>query len=103
MTRSAARGLGGSRFLLLVGLLQIGAALGSSTPAYAQAGSEAAAVAQSGLPGMPPVVDPTNLYSEAGPGRLSPVVANALPRVYVPNVSSGDVWVIDSATQQVVD
>src|SRR5258705_1370688 len=37
------------------------------------------------LPGMPPVVDPTNLYSETQAGRISPAVAGALPRVYVPN------------------
>ena len=36
------------------------------------------------LPGMPPVVDPANLYSETRSGQMSPAVANALPRVYVP-------------------
>jgi YVTN family beta-propeller protein len=55
------------------------------------------------LPGMPPVVDPTNLYSEAGAGKLSPAVAGALSRVYVPNLKSNDVWVIDPATRTVVD
>jgi YVTN family beta-propeller protein len=55
------------------------------------------------LPGMPPVVDPTNLYSEAGAGRLSPAVAGALSRVYVPNRRGNDVWVIDPATMKVVD
>jgi YVTN family beta-propeller protein len=54
------------------------------------------------LPGMPPVVDPDNLYSEASEGRLSPAVAAALPRVYVPNVGSGDVYVIDPETLTVV-
>jgi YVTN family beta-propeller protein len=52
---------------------------------------------------MPPVVDPTNLYSEASDGRLSPAVAGALQRVYVPNVQSNDVYVIDPATLKVVD
>ena len=55
------------------------------------------------LPGMPPVVDPRNLYSEAGPGRLSQAVAAALPRVYVPNLRSNSVTVIDPATRTVVD
>ena len=32
-------------------------------------------------PGMPPVVNASNLYSEAGAGRLSPNVATALPRI----------------------
>ncbi|MER3447756.1 MAG: hypothetical protein C4291_13385 [Candidatus Dadabacteria bacterium] len=55
------------------------------------------------VPGMPPVVDPNNLYSEASAGRLSPAVADALQRVYVPNVRSNDVYVIDPATLKVVD
>ena len=53
--------------------------------------------------GMPPVIDPNNLYSETRPNKLSPAVANHLPRVYVPNRSSNDVWVIDPATMKVVD
>ncbi len=55
------------------------------------------------LPGMPPVVDPANLYSEAAAGHMSPVVADALPRVYVPNRRSNDVYVIDPNTLKVVD
>ena len=55
------------------------------------------------LPGMPPVVDPANLYSETQAGRMSPAVAGALPRVYVPNRTSNDVYVIDPATLKVVD
>jgi YVTN family beta-propeller protein len=51
---------------------------------------------------MPSVVDPNNLYSETKPDKLSPVVANHLSRVYVPNRSSNDVWVIDPATFKVV-
>src|SRR5678809_41486 len=52
---------------------------------------------------MPPVPDPSNLYSETVAGKLSPAVAGALERVYVPHVSSNDVWVIDPATLKVVD
>lgn len=55
------------------------------------------------LDGMPPVVDPANLYSEAGAGRMSPAVADALPRVYVPNLKSEQVYVIDPETLKVVD
>lgn len=55
------------------------------------------------VPGMPPVVNPSNLYSEAGPNMLSPAVSEALPRVYVPNVKSNDVYVIDPTTYKVVD
>jgi len=52
---------------------------------------------------MPPVVDPSNLYSETRSDKLSPAVANALPRVYVPNLKSNDVYVIDPAAGKVVD
>jgi YVTN family beta-propeller protein len=55
------------------------------------------------VPGMPPVIDSNNLYSETGAGKLSPVVANHLSRVYVPNRSSNDVWVIDPATFKVIN
>jgi len=54
-------------------------------------------------PGMPPVPDPTNLYSETVAGKLSPAVEGALERVYVPDVSSNDVYVINPATYTVVD
>ena len=67
-----------------------------------QAGSSASRTVQT-LPGMPPVVDPNNLYSEIRSDKLSPIVAKHLPRVYVPNRSSNDVWVIDPATFKVVD
>jgi DNA-binding beta-propeller fold protein YncE len=54
------------------------------------------------LPGMPPVSDAGNVYSDAGPGMLSAAAQAARPLVYVPH-NSGDVWVIDPATFQVVD
>ncbi|HET7097020.1 MAG TPA: hypothetical protein VFJ68_06485 [Casimicrobiaceae bacterium] len=52
---------------------------------------------------MPPIVDASNLYSETGAGKLSPAVAGDLARVYVPNLQSNDVYVIDPATFAVVD
>jgi YVTN family beta-propeller protein len=55
------------------------------------------------VPGMPPVTDPTNLYSETVAGKMSPAVEGALPRVYVPNRRANTVTVIDPATLQVVD
>ncbi len=55
------------------------------------------------VPGMAPVTDAANLYSEAGAGKLSPAVQGALARVYVPNLQSNDVYVIDPATFTVVD
>ena len=55
------------------------------------------------VPGMPPVVNPANVYSETAADKLSPAIASHLPRVYVPNRQSNDVFVIDQATMQVVD
>ncbi len=55
------------------------------------------------VPGMPPVPDPKNLYSEQTAGKLSATVAGDLPRVYVPHVQSSDVYVIDPATFKVVN
>ncbi len=49
------------------------------------------------------MVNPANLYSEAAAGHMSAAVAGALERVYVPNVKSNDVYVIDPATFKVVD
>jgi YVTN family beta-propeller protein len=55
------------------------------------------------VPGMPPVIDPNNIYSETRPDKLSATVAKHLSRVYVPNRSSNDVWVIDPTTDKVVN
>ena len=55
------------------------------------------------FPGMPPLVDPANIYAGIAADRLSPAVAGDLPRVYVPNRRSGDVYVIDPASLKVID
>ena len=72
--------------------------IGLATFAWAQAPATVATV-----PGMPPVPDPANLYSETAAGKMSAAVAGDLPRVYVPNLRGNDVWVIDPATLKVVD
>jgi len=54
------------------------------------------------LPGMPPVIDPADIYSEDHAGKINPVAARALPRVYVPNTQSNTVDVIDPATYKVI-
>jgi YVTN family beta-propeller protein len=71
----------------------------SPWPATAQQG----ALSIETIPGMPPVPERNNLYSETRSDKLSPAVAKALPRVYVPNLKSNDVYVIDPATLKVVD
>jgi YVTN family beta-propeller protein len=55
------------------------------------------------LAGMPPVPDGRNLYSETGAGRISPAIAGDLQRIYVPNLRSNDVYVIDPQAMKVVD
>ena len=56
-----------------------------------------------GLPGMPPVLDPSNIYAANRAGNVSPNVARFPQRVYVPNNVSNTVDVIDPATFKVVD
>ncbi|MFE7774618.1 YncE family protein [Streptomyces sp. NPDC057445] len=85
-------------------------AVGCSTPAEKDgpepAGpvrSGSAAAVPAGLPGMPPVLDPEDLYAADRPGKLSPVVKDFPSRVYVPNTLSNTVTVIDPETYKVVD
>lgn len=68
-------------------------------PVAAQQGARAVET----IPGMPPVGDPANLYSETRSDKVGPAVARALSRIYVPNLKSNDVYVIDPATLKVVD
>jgi YVTN family beta-propeller protein len=55
------------------------------------------------LPGMPPLLDPRNIYAAGRPGNLSPIVAGFPSRIYVPNNVSNTVDVIDPATFTVID
>ncbi len=80
-----------------------GVALAQPARPAASAPRVAASASVATVPGMPPVVNPRNLYSETVAGKLSPAVAGALERVYVPNRSSRTVSVIDPATLKVVD
>jgi YVTN family beta-propeller protein len=52
---------------------------------------------------MAPIVDPMDIYSQAGAGMLSPAVRGFPDRVYVPNSGSNTVDVIDPKTFKVVD
>jgi YVTN family beta-propeller protein len=58
--------------------------------------------AAGGFPGMPPVVTPGNLYGSAGVNQFSAATNGALARVYVPELRSNAVTVIDPATRKVV-
>jgi YVTN family beta-propeller protein len=55
------------------------------------------------LPGMPPVVDRNNLYSETTSDKIADIAKDDLVRVYVPNRAANQVAVVDPATMQVVD
>jgi YVTN family beta-propeller protein len=61
------------------------------------------AASQNPLPGMPPVLDPNDIYSADRPNALSDVVKDFPERVYVPNTESNTVDVIDPKTFQVID
>ncbi len=87
---AAVAGLG----LWAAALAQPGAAAPAGTPT-------AAAVAT--VPGMPPVPDAKNVYSETVAGKLSAAVQGDLERIYVPNLRSGDVYVVDPQAMKVVD
>ena len=91
---------------LVVGAVVTGklfAQASAPTAGVAQAAAPPAAVAViATVPGMPPVPDARNLYSETAADKFSPVVLNDLPRIYVPNLRSNDVYVVDPALMKVV-
>ncbi len=72
----------------------------TAKPAVAGSGTRAGSGA---LPGMPPLLDPRDIYAADRPGNLSPVVRSFPARVYVPNSRSNTVTVIDPATYHVID
>lgn len=86
-------------------ILSVTALTGITTAAKFVAAAAVAAPAATvvTVPGMPAVINPKNLYSETGPANLSPAVRNDLERVYVPNLRSNDVYVIDPQSMKVVD
>jgi len=71
---------------------RIGASTGPAAP------STAAAL----LPGMPPPLDPGNVYAADTPGGISPRIRHDRPLVYVPNYGSDTVSLIDQRTRRVV-
>jgi YVTN family beta-propeller protein len=84
-------------FAISLGLIAAAAALQAQT-----ASAPTAAVTVQTPPGVMPVPDPRNLYSETAAGKMSANVAGALERIYVPNHKAHTVSVIDPATLKVV-
>jgi YVTN family beta-propeller protein len=92
--------LGGTALATAIAGAMLGVVSAQGPSSSAQTTAPATVVT---LPGMPPVPDPRNVYSETAPGKMSPAVAGHLERIYVPNLRSNDVYVIDPATLKVVD
>jgi len=68
--------------------------LTATVPAFAQHDNP--------LPGMPPVLDPHDIYAANRPGALSETVKNFPERVYVPNSGSDSVDIIDPRTFKII-
>ncbi|WP_249416173.1 YncE family protein [Streptomyces sp. TS71-3] len=107
-TRRAGALLGGA---LLVALAGCGTPSGERStkdsghimPPPPAARRTAAPAPKDGLPGMPPLLDPKDVYAADRPGMLSPVVRGFPTRIYVPNTNSNTVSVIDPATFRVTE
>lgn len=89
----------GGVFLLTAAAFLVQQPGGRMTPSVVYAVSSAGLNV---LPGMPPVLDPRNLYSASGAGMLSPAVKSFPARVYVPNSKSDTVDIIDPATYKII-
>jgi YVTN family beta-propeller protein len=103
--KSGKKAAAGLALMALVGMIAVtaGRVQGAANAAPAAGATGAAPAALVTLPGMPPVIDPRNLYSETAAGKVSPALRGDLERIYVPNLRSNDVSVIDPATMKVVD
>ena len=78
----------------------------STSPAASSAAPSAApatGVDANPLPGMPPILDPHNIYAADQPGDMTATARRAKPLVYVPDNVSNDVYVVDPATMRVVN
>lgn len=90
-----------NRFIVASAALLIPALMTLVLAAATAAPAPAAGVGT--VAGMPPVVDAGNLYSETRTDQFKAEVKNDLERVYVPNLRSSTVSVIDPRTLRVVD
>ncbi|MER5179959.1 PQQ-binding-like beta-propeller repeat protein [Streptomyces sp. NPDC002896] len=79
-----------------------GAVTPSASPTRSPVQVPATPQAVQGLAGMPPVLDPKDVYAADRPGKLSPVVKDFPSRVYVPNTESNTVSIIDPKTYKVI-
>jgi YVTN family beta-propeller protein len=91
----------GLTVVVAAGTLVGGQVLGQAATERVPAPSDAMAVRT--MTGMPPVIDPRNLYSETAHDKVLPALRDDLERIYVPNLRSDDVYVVDPAAMKVVD
>src|SRR5262249_7238279 len=100
------RGLSCVLGLLLLGAGACSPAAGDSTVSpgrSAEPAREASpTVDPNALPGMPPLLDPNDIYAADRPGALSRAVRHDLNLVYIPNNASNTVSVIDPVTRRVI-
>jgi YVTN family beta-propeller protein len=91
-------------------LLMAGPLAASCTPAAPPSAAPPAAanaatpepVAATLLPGMPPPLDPNDLYAADRPGRIAARIRHDRQLVYVPNFGSNTVSIIDPHTYRVI-
>jgi len=109
LKKRAGAGWGAGALFASVGVAGVVSARAADAPASANANASAAQAAAlpspavSTVPGMPPVIDARNLYSETVAGKVSAALRGDLERIYVPNLRSNDVYVVDPASMKVVD
>jgi YVTN family beta-propeller protein len=75
----------------------------TKTPATAHLSAAATSANDPPLPGMPPLIDPHNIYAADRPGNVSQTIARFPSRIYVPNSGSNSVDVIDPVSFKIVE
>lgn len=73
------------------------------SPADRTSSPTSSALSDDPLPGMPPVPDPNDIYSETRPDKFNPVVQGFPSRLYVPNSLSDTVDIIDPETYRIIE
>src|SRR5690242_14259244 len=90
------------RVLALAGGMAVLAGCSGSSDTKPKAAAPPASAGPGALPGMPPVLDPADIYAADHAGNLSDAVRSFPSRVYVPNSGSNTVDVIDPKTFKVI-
>jgi YVTN family beta-propeller protein len=95
-------GMKGKWGLAAVGLAVL-VSLGVGVTRHAPATAATAAAAASGPAPSAPSAELRNVYAGSASDKISPALAGDLERIYVPNLRSNDVYVVDPNTLKVVD